>query len=463
MSHDFERAQTSIGLSPATDTGAAAANIRARTPLPSPAPAQQRRRTSGIPQFSDNPLGAIGFVLESVGAGLTGKEQPSERFRRAAQDEEKLQIQREGLRLRQDGLALKAMDFFVDRIAGLSPTESEAMISSVVQTVNLPGLEGPLRELLKQTEQKRRDFIAAAKKNPKLFAGLSAAVEAGMPISDAFKIMGKAAEFDVLTGRRVKEAGLKRKATAEAALEVSGPPPIETTTVLLKNGETKTFNKRDSEFQAAIDDGAIKVGFNVQATNVDDLLPGKKLAAEIQKRMFTAKQGLARLDLIKESFKPEFLEFFPRLGFAALKLSERAGVSLSEETKIALSEFAVFTRRLLSNLNLYIKDITGAQMSATEAVRLIKAQPNEEDSPTTFSAKLNDTTNELRASAFRMMHLLRMGFTKKTMDESVADAFPLSRWMPPPGEDDAKLINIDPDGNPIFQRSNGLIFKVVPD
>ena len=59
-----------------TDTSAAAARVRA--------PVQPRQGITGVPQFENDPIGAISFALREVGAALQGNELPSERAKATA-------------------------------------------------------------------------------------------------------------------------------------------------------------------------------------------------------------------------------------------------------------------------------------------------------------------------------------------------------------------------------------------
>lgn len=69
-----------------------------------------------VPQFDDNPLGAIGFVLSNFAAGIQGSELPTERIRRAG-------LQQRQLDLQQLRVTLDAVKEGVDLFIGLDPED----------------------------------------------------------------------------------------------------------------------------------------------------------------------------------------------------------------------------------------------------------------------------------------------------------------------------------------------------
>ncbi|MGH6931738.1 MAG: glycosyl hydrolase 108 family protein [Dongiaceae bacterium] len=66
----------------------------ARPPAPPLAPTLAPMQQAPLaPQFRDNPAGSIGFLLQSVAAGLQGQELPIDRLRRQRQDEQATRMQ----------------------------------------------------------------------------------------------------------------------------------------------------------------------------------------------------------------------------------------------------------------------------------------------------------------------------------------------------------------------------------
>ena len=155
----------------------------------------------------------------------------------------------------------------------------------------------------------------------------------------------------------------------------------------------------------------------------------KKTRGNLEKSLVAAREGLARLKDIQSKYRPEFQEIPTRLGVAWTGLKARFGsADVSSEDRRALTEFADYRRTALSNVNLYIKEITGAQMSVQEAARIRKALPDPGegifggDDPITFKAHMDSVMADLEKSVVRFNHYLSKGITD---DEEIARLSPL--------------------------------------
>lgn len=150
----------------------------------------------------------------------------------------------------------------------------------------------------------------------------------------------------------------------------------------------------------------------------------KKTRGTIEGKLFAAQEGLARLDDIKRGFKPEYQQIATRWNAWATAWQEKAegtpglewlAGKASPEDKKMLAEFSVYKRKSIENINLYIKEITGAQMSEPEANRLRKAMPDpgegifDGNSPTEFKSKMDDVISSLRKASARYAYSLRNG------------------------------------------------------
>lgn len=155
----------------------------------------------------------------------------------------------------------------------------------------------------------------------------------------------------------------------------------------------------------------------------------RKTLGDIEEKLVGAREGLSRLRGIAAKFKPKYQEIPTRLGVAWTGLKARFGSGdVSSEDRKALTEFADYRRDAISNINLYIKEITGAQMSEAEADRLRLAVPDPGegifggDDPITFKAKLDSAVQELEKAAVRYEHYLNQGITDP---EEIARLAPL--------------------------------------
>jgi hypothetical protein len=171
---------------------------------------------------------------------------------------------------------------------------------------------------------------------------------------------------------------------------------------------------------------------NIQVAGGDIIEPGAVASTQMEKSLIDVNNGLARLDEIKQGFKPEYQTWLTQGSMKVKKWSEMLGMELSPENKKQLTEYSEYRQNAYDNLNRYIKEITGAQMSILEAERLSKAIPNPEgDSPTEFQAKVNRSIKQLEAAGKRYIEMRSQGFTEAQIMKRVNDgsSAPLSKYM----------------------------------
>ena len=160
---------------------------------------------------------------------------------------------------------------------------------------------------------------------------------------------------------------------------------------------------------------------NVQVlTNADQSKPQgeglqKTVAAKVQTDVLDLNNQLGRILQIEKEFKPEYQKLENRLGFATTAWGEKLGMDTSPEDEAALKDFSEYKRKAISNINQYIKYITGAQMSESEAQRVLKGMPNpgfgifDGDSQTEFKSKMRGVTSELKRAVMRANYVNRNG------------------------------------------------------
>lgn len=145
---------------------------------------------------------------------------------------------------------------------------------------------------------------------------------------------------------------------------------------------------------------------------------------DLEANLLAAREGIARLDAIGESFRPEYLTYPEQMGNLWTKFKEKAGGYLgdvSEDERRQLADYSAFRRDAYDNINRYIKEITGAQMSEAEANRLRKGVPDpERDSPTEFASKWASVQKSLRLAAARYVYALKNGLDP-TRDVSLGE------------------------------------------
>lgn len=142
---------------------------------------------------------------------------------------------------------------------------------------------------------------------------------------------------------------------------------------------------------------------------------GTKAQNDVENKAFTTGEGLSRLYSIRDQFKTKYQELPYRLESEANAWKEKLGFKLGGKDKKELQSYSTFKRDAISNLNQYIREITGAQMSEHEADRITKGVANpgqglfDGDSPSQFDAKLNSSIGELEAANLRYQYLLQRG------------------------------------------------------
>jgi hypothetical protein len=176
-------------------------------------------------------------------------------------------------------------------------------------------------------------------------------------------------------------------------------------------------------------------GTNIEV-NTGDLT--KTTTTGLQKATIGYQDSIARMEEIKKLTKPKFLEIPNRLEMLATVWQEKAaipGFKPSEERKKALAEFSNWKKDSNHALNLYIKQITGAQMSFYEAERLMRAMPKpgtgllDGDSYTEFKSGTESVIKRLEAAQLRAELLLQEGFEfdeQNPMPDTIAIQYKLS-------------------------------------
>lgn len=151
------------------------------------------------------------------------------------------------------------------------------------------------------------------------------------------------------------------------------------------------------------------------AGGLEDTGLTKKTTSELQNTLISSTSASDRIGSTIASFDKEFLTITGKAKFKALALADQAGIPLSDELKGELTKFAEFKSGALNDLNLYIKEITGAAMTVSEAERLRKTMPDpENDGPTEFLAKMNKVYDETLLVRQRAMSALDQGLPDAT-------------------------------------------------
>lgn len=145
---------------------------------------------------------------------------------------------------------------------------------------------------------------------------------------------------------------------------------------------------------------------------------GKEGRNEIEKKMIAASDNLTNLASVRLQFKPEFQQIENRIGMAWTAFADKfkAGKAfVKPEDRAALEEYSAFRSDAFDGFNAYIKSITGAAMTESEAQRIMKAFPApgegvfDGDSPTQFKAKLDQAYEKSKAAVARYNYARQNG------------------------------------------------------
>jgi len=158
--------------------------------------------------------------------------------------------------------------------------------------------------------------------------------------------------------------------------------------------------------------GPGKVGSDVKVYTGD---LSKGTAGKVEESALNTGDAINRLNSIQYSYRPEYqnIKFKAAQEWAGLK--DKFG-ALPENEKAVLGTYSKYKQNAVQNLNLTIKDLTGAAMGEAEAKRIISTLPNagsgvfDGDSPTEFQSKLNNALTQTKYSLARKNYALKNGF-----------------------------------------------------
>jgi len=226
---------------------------------------------------------------------------------------------------------------------------------------------------------------------------------------------------------RDKKLATFKGESAEQKAEKFGEPYIDKTTgaLLQKSENTGKIQKIATPPKGFKIESDGKGGFTI--TYGDEKLMTTKTVGEVEEKILTGKEALARLQNISKEFKPEYMETWHRLGAEWTGIKAKLGQNVPQKDAAKLTEFKKFQRKAIEDINLYIKETTGAQMSQTETgrLRLAKADVGEHwysgDDPITFKAKLDDDIKTIRAVTARYEWYKSQGLSDSKIKQIISN------------------------------------------
>lgn len=203
-----------------------AADVRQRGIRETNTAAAAKQQVPGIQSFEDNPLGAIGLILQEFAAGVRGTEGPVAKANKTA-------AQQMGARIQLTQARLNALKTAFDMIDASSPEQLEPTIKLITNAAPDFDLEESLRAHAEGKIENMKGTVEGALGNP-LFQAfvaqtpgfenqpLKAQFEIAEKFNDfQFELQGKMAEQEALAPGEVKLAG--EKAAAVAAVKPDEP------------------------------------------------------------------------------------------------------------------------------------------------------------------------------------------------------------------------------------------------
>ena len=114
--------------------------------------------------------------------------------------------------------------------------------------------------------------------------------------------------------------------------------------------------------------GKTEVNVDVDARPSTEMT--KKTKGSLENKLIDTQLSLDRLGDIGETFQPRFQTVQFRVRMAALRVKDKMNFVMDEDELRDLRDFSSFRTTAFNNMNRYIKEITGAQMSEAEADRI---------------------------------------------------------------------------------------------
>ena len=220
-------------------------------------------------------------------------------------------------------------------------------------------------------------------------------------------VLGPGEKAVDISGAEIATGGPKTPTTAMAAYLQQNPNATPEQLMQFSQG------LKGKGFEMTMPDGTV---VRMGGPAGRDQMTTKTLGA-VEDEFMKASSGLQRVVNIADKYDNAYLEYGPRINAAWTGFKSKAGFTVPEQDREFLKNYSEFRQDAVENINLYIKEITGAQMSESEADRLMKAMPNpgfgvfDGDDPITFKSKLNTVIKKLRTAKAKYHYIRKQGFS----------------------------------------------------
>jgi hypothetical protein len=184
---------------------------------------------------------------------------------------------------------------------------------------------------------------------------------------------------------------------------------------------------RRASVQKIIDELPKKGSTNINNYPAGTLPVGKTGQGKLDEVLLDSGTRLMQLNQIDRMYKPEYQTYAYQGENAWNALKEKGGLNLDPKDQEKLQSYTAYKQTSVKQLNDYIRSVTGATITESEAGRLMAAIPNVGegtfggDSPTQFKTKLDNTIRELKYAEARAAYIKKKGFTLNDSNVTLSD------------------------------------------
>jgi len=184
---------------------------------------------------------------------------------------------------------------------------------------------------------------------------------------------------------------------------------------------------RRAAVQKIIDELPKKGSTNINNYPAGALPADKAAKTKLDEVLLDSGTRLMQLNSIDRMYKPEYQTYAYQGENAWNALKEKGGLNLDPKDQEKLQSYTAYKQTSVKQLNDYIRSVTGATITESEAGRLMAAIPNVGegtfggDSPTQFKTKLDNTIRELKYAEARAAYIKKKGFTLNDSNVTLSD------------------------------------------
>lgn len=238
--------------------------------------------------------------------------------------------------------------------------------------------------------------------------------QVGMFITASSKAVATKPELKVINGKVVDISRMVGQVVGEDPTS-----SMKEYNLAVSQGYRGTFDQWNKETKRA---GASNIDVSA---NANTMPLGKPAMNKVEESLLDQGSRRMRLNAIQQGFKPEYMTYAGQARPAISNIKEKLGGTLSPQEQAGMREFTDFKIGTLQNLNAYIKEITGAALSESEAKRIIASMPNMEMGPTQFKSALDKTIRDLNLAEARLVHIKNKGLRVQDPSSIGLESIPL--------------------------------------